>query len=31
VTGKGTVPQVFVNGRYIGGYEELQAWARKAA
>jgi glutaredoxin-like protein len=31
VTGKGTVPQVFVNGRYIGGYEELQAWAKKAA
>src|SRR6188474_1371454 len=22
VTGKGTVPQVFINGRYIGGYEE---------
>jgi glutaredoxin-like protein len=31
VTGKGTVPQVFVNGRYIGGYEELRAWAKKAA
>jgi glutaredoxin-like protein len=31
VTGKGTVPQVFINGRYIGGWEELQAWAKKAA
>jgi glutathione-dependent peroxiredoxin len=31
VTGKGTVPQVFINGRYIGGWEELQSWAKKAA
>jgi glutaredoxin len=27
----GTVPQVFVNGRHIGGLEELQEWSRKAA
>jgi len=26
-----TVPQVFVNGRHIGGLEALEAWARKAA
>ena len=31
ITGRGTVPQVFVNGRHLGGLEELQAWARKAA
>jgi glutaredoxin-like protein len=31
ITGKGTVPQVFVNGAHIGGWEELEAWARKAA
>lgn len=31
ITGRGTVPQVFVNGRHIGGLEELQRWARKAA
>ena len=31
MTGKGTVPQIFINGRYIGGYDELQAWAKKAA
>ena len=31
MTGKGTVPQVFINGRYIGGYDELAAWAKKAA
>jgi glutaredoxin-like protein len=31
ITGRGTVPQVFVNGRHIGGLEELQQWARKAA
>ena len=31
ITGKGTVPQVFVNGTHIGGWEELEAWARKAA
>ena len=31
ITGRRTVPQVFVNGRHIGGLEELQQWARKAA
>jgi glutaredoxin-like protein len=31
ITGRGTVPQVFVNGRHIGGWEELEQWARKAA
>src|SRR3954466_6715654 len=31
ITGRGTVPQVFVNGRHIGGLEELQQWAKKAA
>jgi len=25
------VPQVFVNGRHVGGLEELQEWAKKAA
>ena len=31
ITGKGTVPQVFVNGQHIGGWEELERWAKKAA
>ena len=31
ITGAGTVPQVFVNGQRIGGLEELQKWAKKAA
>jgi glutaredoxin-like protein len=31
ITGKGTVPQIFINGRHIGGLEELQRWAQKAA
>ena len=31
ITGRGTVPQVFINGRLIGGLEELQQWAKKAA
>ena len=31
ITGRGTVPQVFVNGRHIGGLEELERWAKKAA
>jgi glutaredoxin-like protein len=31
ITGKGTVPQVFVNGQLVGGLEELQRWNRKAA
>jgi glutaredoxin-like protein len=30
VTGKGTVPQIFINGEYIGGAEELEAWSRQA-
>ena len=31
ITGRGTVPQVFVNGQHIGGLEELQHWSKKAA
>ena len=31
ITGKGTVPQVFVNGQRIGELEELERWAKKAA
>ncbi len=31
ITGRGTVPQVFINGRLIGGLEDLQQWAKKAA
>ena len=31
ITGRGTVPQIFINGRHIGGLEDLQAWAKKAA
>ena len=31
ITGRETVPQVFVNGRHIGGWEELRSWAKKAA
>ena len=31
ITGKGTVPQVFVNGERIGGLEDLQRRAKKAA
>jgi glutaredoxin-like protein len=28
VTGKGTVPQIFIDGDYIGGADELEQWAR---
>lgn len=34
LTGEGTVPQVFLNGEHIGGWDALEAWAgrgRKAA
>jgi glutaredoxin-like protein len=31
ITGAGTVPQVFINGQRIGGLEELEKWAQKAA
>jgi glutathione-dependent peroxiredoxin len=31
ISGRGTVPQVFVNGEHIGGLEALQRWAQKAA
>jgi len=31
VAGAQTVPQVFVNGEKIGGWEALERWARKAA
>lgn len=29
VSGKSTVPQVFINGEYIGGSEDLEAFLRK--
>ncbi len=31
MTGRQTVPQVFINGKYIGGFEDLERWARQAA
>ena len=31
VTGQQSVPQVFINGRHIGGLEALERWSRKAA
>ena len=31
IAGAGTVPQVFVNGKRIGGFEELERWLKKAA
>jgi glutaredoxin-like protein len=31
IAGAQTVPQVFINGRPIGGWEELERWAQKAA
>ncbi len=31
ITGRGTVPQVFINGQHIGGLEDLQRWSKKAA
>jgi len=31
IAGAGTVPQVFINGTRIGGYEDLERWAKKAA
>ena len=31
ISGVQTVPQVFVNGERIGGWEELERWAKKAA
>jgi glutaredoxin-like protein len=31
IAGGQTVPQVFVNGTRIGGWEELERWAKKAA
>lgn len=30
ITGRGTVPQVFVNGKHIGGLEELQRWGEQS-
>lgn len=30
ITGRKTVPQIFINGEHIGGAEELEAWAAKA-
>lgn len=31
ITGEGTVPQVFINGHRIGGWEALEAWAGRSA
>ena len=31
IAGAGTVPQVFVNGQRIGGFEDLERWSKKAA
>jgi glutathione-dependent peroxiredoxin len=31
IAGAQTVPQVFINGERIGGWEELERWAKKAA
>jgi glutaredoxin-like protein len=31
VTGRQTVPQIFINGEYIGGAEDLERWAKRAA
>jgi len=31
IAGAQTVPQVFINGKRIGGWEELERWAKKAA
>jgi glutaredoxin-like protein len=31
IAGAQTVPQVFINGKHIGGYEELKRWTSKAA
>ena len=31
LAGAATVPQIFINGRYIGGAEELERWSRHAA
>jgi len=31
LAGAQTVPQIFINGQYIGGAEGLDVWAKKAA
>ena len=31
LSGQQTVPQVFINGEYIGDSEALEQWARKSA
>ncbi|MFN0317426.1 MAG: glutathione peroxidase [Burkholderiales bacterium] len=31
IAGAQTVPQIFINGQYIGGAQALEQWARKAA
>jgi len=28
ISGRGTVPQVFINGDHIGGADELEAWMK---
>ena len=30
VSGKGTTPQVFIDGQHIGGADELAAWLAKS-
>ena len=31
LTGRGTAPQVYVNGKHVGGAEEVERWLKKAA
>ena len=29
ITGQGTVPQIWINGEYVGGAEQLERWAKR--